>query len=415
MSGLGLLVMIGLAWLLSSRKRHFPVRIVTWGVGLQIAFGLLILKTSAGRAVFSGMNDAVVRLLEFTEAGSRFIFGPYLDMEFSIALHVLPTIIFCSSLMSVLYHLGLIQQVVRAVAYVMQRSLRTSGPETLSASANIFVGQTEAPLVIQPYVQKMSDSELMSVMVGGFATVAGGVLAAYVGMLHEHFPDIAGHLIASSVMSAPAALVMAKVMLPEVVEPSSKPKEAQTLLVRPDTVNVVDAAAKGAADGLSLALNVGAMLLGFLALVALVNFLIGLPVEAYASVTGDATLEPITLQRILGYAFAPMGFLMGAPPEDCMRIGTLLGQKMVLTEFVAFVELAEILAAPDPEISPRGALIATYALCGFANFGSIAIQIGGIGTIAPSRRADLARLGPRAMLGGSLATCMTACVAGMVI
>jgi len=449
---LGLAVMIGLAWLLSVDRKKFPWRIVGWGVGLQLLFGIIVLKTRAGLAFFAFLNDVVVQLLRFTDDGSRFLFGAYLDSEFTVALNVLPTIIFFSSLMAVLYHLGVMQWLVRGVAWVMQRTMGTSGAETLSAAANIFVGQTEAPLVVRPFVDKMTRSELMAIMTGGFATVAGGVLAAYVGMLHESFPDIAGHLIAASVMSAPAALVCAKVMIPETEEPETR--GSLEMNVDKPHANVIDAAAGGAADGMKLALNVAAMLLAFLALVAMLNYLLELPALLYnravwgdvvaalhrvggavpegcaepdgasayqacvqqvveaGRVQGDfSTWTPWSMQRILGYLFWPLAFVMGVPPADCAAVASLLGEKLILNEFVAYVHLSQQM----PQMSQRAIIISTYALCGFANLGSIGIQIGGIGGIAPGRRADLARLGLRAMLAGTLAAFMTACVAGVLI
>ncbi len=455
LSFLGLFVMVALAWAMSSARDRFPWRVVLWGIGLQLAFGVFVLKTPIGLALFSFLNDVVSRLLEFTDDGSRFLFGAYLEREFTVALNVLPTIIFFSALMSVLYHVGVMQRVVRAVAWVMQRTLKTSGAETLSAAGNIFLGQTEAPLLVRPFVHAMTRSELMAVMTGGFATVAGGVLAAYVGMLSGYFPDIAGHLIAASVMSAPASLLIAKVMVPE----TEQPETAGSLSMsgeRPHA-NVIDAAAGGAADGLKLALNVGAMLLAFLALVAMINYLVALPslwhnssvwdavvtalrhahqpipdgcaspegADAYrqcidralatGAVHGDfSAWEPWSLQRLLGYAFWPIAFVMGVPIDDCSAVASLLGEKLVLNEFVAYLDLAEQLSHGAP-LSRRAVVIATYALCGFANFGSIAIQIGGIGGIAPERRPDLARLGVRAMIAGTLAALMTACVAGLLV
>ena len=272
---LGLFTMIGLAWAMSYDRKGFPRRVVAWGVGLQLVFGVIVLRTSVGRAFFEILNDAALRLLTFTEEGSRFLFGAYLDDHFTMALNVLPTILFFSALMTVLYHLGVMQHIVRGFAWVMQRTMKTSGAETLSAAANIFVGQTEAPLVVKPFVATMTQSELMAVMVGGFANVAGGVMAAYVGMLQGSFPDIAGHLMASSVMSAPASLLLAKVILPE----KEVPKTATTLELTDEKphANVIDAAAAGASEGLSLALNVAAMLVAFMALVAMVNWLLGVP------------------------------------------------------------------------------------------------------------------------------------------
>lgn len=443
LSAVGLLVMIGLAWLLSLHRDKFPWRIVAWGVGLQLTFGVFVLKTPVGLALFAFLNDVVTALLGFTNDGSRFLFGPYLDSEFTVALNVLPTIIFFSSLMTVLYHLGVMQKLVRGVAWVMQRTLKTSGAETLSASANIFVGQTEAPLVVKPFVKDMTMSELMAVMSGGFATVAGGVLAAYVGMLQESFPDIAGHLIAASVMSAPASLLIAKVIIPE----TQTPKTAGSLdmHVEKTHANVIDAAASGAGEGMKLALNVGAMLLAFLALVAMLNWLIGIPsvvqngfiyrsllashsgelpgvcenvswISGYAECAraldpGAALWPPMTLEKILGVLFWPLAFVMGVPFEDCGAVAALLGEKLILNEFVAYSHLSQQLT----DLSPRAVIITTYALCGFANLGSIAIQIGGIGGISPERRPDLARIGLRAMLAGTLAAFMTACVAGILV
>jgi CNT family concentrative nucleoside transporter len=455
LSLVGLFVMVGLGWVLSTRRDRFPWRVVGWGIGLQLAFGVFVLKTSVGLRLFAFLNDVVARLLQFTDDGSRFLFGAYLDHEFTVALRVLPTIIFFSSLMSVLYHVGLMQRLVHGVAWVMQRTLKTSGAETLSAAGNIFVGQTEAPLLVRPFVRTMTRSELMAVMTGGFATVAGGVLAAYVGMLSGYFPDIAGHLIAASVMSAPAALLIAKVMVPETEEPATAGSLAMSR-ERPHA-NVIDAAAGGATEGLKLALNVGAMLLAFLALVAMINYGLSLPALWYNEATWETVANALrasghalpegcaspdgaealwqcieratasglvegdhhgwaawSLERLLGYAFWPIAFAMGVPIEDCAEVASLLGEKVVLNEFVAYLHLAQQLEG-GAGLSHRAVVIATYALCGFANLGSIAIQIGGIGAIAPERRADLARLGPRAMIAGTLAALMTACVAGLLV
>ncbi|MCS6857932.1 MAG: hypothetical protein NZM37_09485 [Sandaracinaceae bacterium] len=456
-SFLGLISVFAIAWLFSLDRRAFPWRVVFYGTGIQVLFGLFVLRTQAGSAIFLHLNDGVVRLLQFTTEGSRFLFGSYIDRDFTFALHVLPTIVFFSSLSAILYHLGLMQVVVRGVAWLMQRTLGTSGAETLSAAANIFVGQTEAPLLIRPYVAQMTESELASVMVGGFATVAGGVMAAYVGMLSPHFPHIAGHLIAASVMSAPAALVISKILVPEKGIPETLGKLPKDLPT--PYVNLIDAAATGAADGLRLALNVGAMLLAFVALISFTDFLLTLPshlynrwawakavvalqakglalpqgcasqsnsidaslligcIEKASELLGDTSLRAwpeITLERILAWIDWPIAILLGVPIEDSEKVAAILGKRIVLNEFVAYVDLARNLESSHP-ISHRAATITTYALCGFANFGSIAIQIGGIGTIAPSRRKDLARLGLRAMLGGLLASYATACVAGIFI
>jgi concentrative nucleoside transporter, CNT family len=331
---------------------------------------------------------------------------------------VLPTIIFFSSLMTVLYHLGVMQLIVKGAAWVMMRTMKTSGAETLSAAGNIFVGQTEAPLMIKPFVGRMTMSELMAVMTGGFATVAGGVMAAYVGMLVAFFPDIAGHLIAASVMSAPAALAVAKLMYPEKEEPVTR----GTLKVEVESsdANVIDAAARGAGEGLTLALNVGAMLLAFIALIALLNALLGWTSDTVGLtalmqhqgwIAADARL---TIEMILGWVFAPVAWVMGVPWHDATTVGTLLGVKTALNEFVAYLQFSSLLGAGEP-LSPRSIVITTYALAGFANFSSIAIQIGGIGGIAPTRRSDLSRIGLRAMVGGTLAAFLTGTIAGMVL
>lgn len=426
-SALGIVAFMGLAWLMSSDRRRVPYRIIAWGVVLQLLFGLFAIKTRLGLALFSSLNDGVVALLGYTDRGTSFLFGAYASdvwvgsaqgeagtflARAPVALKVLPTIVFFSALMAVLYHAGLMQRVVKGISWVMERTMRTSGSETLSAAANIFVGQTEAPLVVRPYIGKMTQSELMAVMVGGFATVAGGVLAAYVGMLLPFFPDIAGHLIAASFMSAPATLVIAKLMQPE-TETSETAGGAELSMEKVDA-NVIEAAARGASEGLMLALNVGAMLLAFIALVALANALLALPVEGYNQLAG-ASVEPVTLQQILGVLFWPIAFLMGVPPSECSAVAGLLGEKIVLNEFVSYLHLAEILNTAPGSLSPRSVVLVTYALCGFANFSSIAIQVGGIGSIAPERRSDVARLGLRAMWGGALAACMTASVAGILI
>lgn len=416
MSLVGLFAMVGIAWLMSRHRRAVPWRAIGWGMGLQLLFGVLVLKTRAGLLIFSVLNDAVIALLEFTAKGTEFVFGDYVSERFTIALNVLPTIVFFSALMTILYYLGVMQKVVSAFAWIMRRTMRTSGPETLSVAANSFVGMTEAPLMIAPFIGAMTMSELMAVMTGGFATVAGGVLAAYVGMLKDVVPNIAGHLIAASVMSAPAALVIAKVMWPE-TEKSDVSEEAVPVVEQSD-VNVIDAAARGASEGLKLALNVGAMLLVFIALIALANALLGLPVDLYngwAGLEGGAALEPLTIQDILGWIFWPLAFLIGVPFAECTTVATLLGEKVVLTEFIAYLHLSEQLSAGAADLSPRTLVIVSYALCGFANFGSIGIQLGGIGGIAPERRHDLARLGLRAMFGGLLASLMTAAVAGMLV
>jgi concentrative nucleoside transporter, CNT family len=395
---LGLFVILGIAWTLSTDRRRVAWRTVIAGTALQVVFALLILKTPWGRAFFDRARDFVTAFLNFADAGSSFIFGEGFTEHF-FAFKVLPTIIFFSSVIAILYYLGALQLVVKAFARVMMWLLRTSGAESLSASANIFVGQTEAPLLIRPYVGAMTRSELMAVMTGGFATVAGGVMALYVGMGIS-----AGHLIAASVMSAPAALVMAKLMVPE-TEVSRTAGKVE-MAVEVPYVNVIDAAAQGAADGLKLALNVGAMLLAFLGLIALVNAVIA-PVGAWFGVEG------LDLEGILGVLLSPLAWVMGVPWEEARAVGGLLGIKTGANELIAYASLSEMIG--DQQLSERSQVIATYALCGFSNFSSIAIQIGGIGGIAPERKGDLARLGLRAMIAGSLACFQTATIAGLLI
>ena len=409
---LGMLVMFGIAMALCKPKdwKHINLRVVIGGTLMQLLFAFLILKTPVNK-LFDYANTAVNELLNFTNQGSGFIFGSMMNMEangFIFAFQVLPTIIFFSSLMTVLYYLGIMQLIVNVVAKAMVKTLKTSGSETLSAAANIFVGQTEAPLVIKPFVEKMTKSELMAVMTGGMATVAGGVMASYVGLLRGDIPGIAGHLMAASVMSAPAALVMAKIMVPETEESETAGENVQLATEKMDA-NVIDAAARGAGEGLTLALNVAAMLLAFIALIAMLNGFIG-----FAG--GLAGLEGLSLEKIFGWIFAPMAFLMGVPWQDATTIGALLGEKTMINEFVAYSHLAQIVK-PDSGIvlADRSKVIATYALCGFSNLSSIAIQIGGIGGIAPSRRGELAQLGIRAVIAGSLACFMTAAIAGMLL
>ena len=413
----GFFAMILFAWLMSSHKKKVSPRIVIGGLVLQVVFAVLILKTEPGRFVFQYLGDFFTGVLGYVDKGSAFLFDvfprpgdadgfpPQDTLWRSFAFGILPTIIFFSSLMSIVYHLGVMQFVVKIFAVIMQKTLGTSGAETLSAAANIFVGQTEAPLVIRPYVNEMTLSELNVVMVGGFATIAGGVLAAYVGMGID-----AGHLITASVISAPAALMIAKILQPETEV--SKTAGATSLRTE-DTkcVNVIEAAAEGASSGLQLALNVGAMLIAFVALVAMGNAIVGWVGGLIAHYGGYQAAAGWTLQRGFGYVFSPFAWLMGIPWNECLQSGEILGNKMVVNEFIAYKSLSGVQA----QLSPRTVTILTYALCGFANFSSIGIQLGGIGGIAPERRGDLAKLGFRAMLGGTLAAFMTACIAGMMI
>lgn len=425
---LGMAVIIGLAVLLSYNRRRINWRLVASGLGLQALFGVLVLKTEAGRRFFSALGDAITGLLRFQEEGARFVFGNLVQNTVPVgtpgpgggidsaagmvantgaffAFNVLPTIIFFSALMSVLYYLGVMQAVVRGLAWVMQKTLGTSGAETLSASGNIFLGQTEAPLLIKPFVKTMTRSELVTVMVGGFATVAGGVLAAYVGMLSGMFPGIASHLLAASVMNAPAGLLLSKIIMPETEEPATK-GSLEMSATKSGESGVIEAAAGGAAQGVQLAINVAAMLMAFVALVALLNFLLG-----WAG--GLAGYPQLSLQGILGFVLRPLAWVMGVPWADTAYVGGLIGIKTTLNEFVAYAQFATDLNG-GVAISPRSAIILTYALLGFANFSSIAIQIGGIGGLAPERRSEIAQVGLRAMIGGNLAAMLSACLAGML-
>lgn len=402
-SALGLVVFVGLAYAFSVNRRAIRWQPVLWGIALQLIFALLILRTAPGFVVFSFLGDVVGQFLNFSDAGASFVFGEKFEENF-FAFKVLPTIIFFSSFISLLYHYGILQRIVQGVAWVMLKTLKTSGSESLSAAANIFVGQTEAPLLIKPYVGSMTMSELHAVMTGGFATIAGGVLAAYVS-----FGVPAQHLIAASVMSAPAALAISKLLYPE----TEKSPTAGTVTVEVErtAANGIDAVATGAIEGLKLVGNIAAMLIAFLALVALVNAVLGW-------LGGLIGLPQLSLELIFSFLLAPVAWLMGVPWADCGQVGVLLGKKTILNEFIAYLDLKELIEkskAGTSEFSERAIIIATYALCGFSNIGSIGIQIGGIGGIAPERQADLARLGVRALLGGSLACFMTACIAGILL
>ena len=403
---LGIIAILGIAYLLSNNRKNIDKRLIIWGLGLQLFFGIFILVTPFGKPIFSWFDKAINKLLSFSQDGSNFLFASFIDGQMhpaviNFAFYVLPTVIFFSALMSVLYHLGLMQKVIKVIAWIMQKTMRTSGPETTSISANIFVGQTEAPLVIKPYIQKMTNSELMAIMTGGFATVAGGVMAIYVGML-QNIPGIAGHLMAASIMSAPAALVIAKIMYPESEKVNiDNDVNFTSNLNEPVEGNVLESLGNGATEGLKLAANIAAMLIAFVALVSLTNFLL--------SMIGTS------LETILGYIFMPLAFCMGAPWSEANILGSLLGQKIVLTELIAYMNLSAMEIGTPNGISEKTALLASYALCGFANFASIGIQLGGIGSIAPERKKDLAKLVTKAMFGGALASWLTATIAGILI
>jgi len=409
----GLLVLTAIAWSLSSQRSKVDWRLVISGLALQIAFAIIVILVPGGRMFFEYLARFFVKVVEFALQGAGFIFGDLASVQnfgFVFAFQVLPTIIFFASLMAVLYHLGLMQKVVQGMAWVMLKIMRTSGAESLSVAANVFVGQTEAPLVVRPYIARMTESELFTMMVGGMATIAGAVLAAYIAMLGggDDMQSLfyARHLLAASVMAAPATIVISKILKPEVED--SLTRGRVRIHVEKTAGNVIEAAANGAGDGVRLALNVGGMLLAFIALIAMIDY----PLAWLGQVTGleAAAGQPLSLSVILGFVLAPLAWVIGVPWQDAVAVGGLIGEKTVTNEFVAYVHLNAI----KESLSPRAVLISTYALCGFANFASIAIQIGGIGGLAPNRRSDLARLGLLAVLGGTLATMMTATIAGVL-
>lgn len=405
---LGIACFVALAWCLSENRRRFPWRTVLTGLALQVLLALFILRTQAGAGLFGFLDRMFSSLLSYAKDGTSMVFGPMADAKvlesglgqgngFIFAITVTGTIILVSALSSALYHYGILQLVVRGVAVIMQRVMRLSGSESLASAANIFMGQTEAPLVIKPYLLTMTRSELMAVMVGGMATIAGGVLAAYVAMGIS-----AGHLLTASVMSAPAALLMAKILLPE-TEQSITAAGASAEIER-ETTNGLEAVCNGASDGIKLSINIMAMLIAFVAIVALANGML----SHVLCWVGIQQAQP--LQWVLGYVNAPFAWLMGVPADQCLKVGAILGERVVLNEFIGYLTLSQATGSLDP----RTIMITTFALCGFANFSSIAIQIGGIGALVPERRADLAKLGLKSMLGGLLACYMTACIAGLV-
>jgi CNT family concentrative nucleoside transporter len=404
----GAIVIIGIAYAFSTNRRAINWRTVAWGLGLQIVFALIVLKTAAGQRLFSTLGEGINRLLGFAGVGAAFVFGPLGNStvwgramtgalgpegaQYAVifAFQVLPTIIFIAALFAILYYYGVMQLVVRVFAVVMQRVMRASGAESLNVAASIFMGQTEAPLTIRPYLPNMTQSELMTVMTSGMAHISGGIMAAYI-----LFGIEAKHLLTAVIMTAPGTIMMAKMLVPETEVPQTM--GTVKLVIEQTDVNVIDAAGRGTGEGLQLALNVGAMLISFLALVAMVNALLG--------------LAGLSLQQIFGWGFAPVAWAMGVPWRDAPVIGNLLGTRMALNEFVAYSQLGPLKGTLDP----KSFTIATFALCGFANFSSIGIQIGGIGALAPNRRHDLARLGLRAMFAGTLANFMTATIAGFLL
>ena len=405
---IGIFLLLGIAYSLSNNRQKISMNIVGWGLGLQIMFAIIILKTPIGKPFFTILDNIIKKLISFSDAGSDFLFKSFVpDVGYHVAMvnfafRALPVIIFFSSLIAVTYHFGIIQFIINQIARGMQKTMKTSGAETLSISANIFVGQTEAPMIVRPFIVNMTHSELMAIMTGGFATVAGSVLALYVSWL-GHIEGIAGHLLAASVMSAPAALMIAKIIYPETETPQTA-DDLEINIEKQDT-NAMDALGRGATDGLRLAANVGAMLVAFVSIIAMINYILG--------------FADTSMQALLGIIFKPLAWSMGVPWEEAGILGSLMGEKIVLTELIAYGDLGNILkeqALTGKEVlSERTAIISSYALCGFANFGSIGIQLGGLGAMAPERRKDLAKLAMKAMIGGALASWLTATIAGILI
>ena len=430
----GLAVLLGIAWLFSSNKKSVDWKLVGTGVALQIAFAGFVLLTGWGSKIFEGLGAVFVKLIGFTNEGSKMILGGFADQDkygFVFIFHALPTVIFFASFMAVLYHLGVMQWVVKVMAMAITKVMKVSGAETTSVCASVFIGQTEAPLTVRPYINRMTESELLTMMIGGMAHIAGGVMAVYIGMLAG--TDVvqqqiyAKHFLAASIMAAPATLLIAKILIPETGTPLTGGKVS--IHVERESKNIIDAAAGGASDGMKLAINIAAMLLAFVALIAMLNSIIGwfgdLHLPGYQSLNmmlNDGAVDVaaqkvrLNLGLILGYVLAPIAWVIGIDWNDSVIAGGLIGQKVVLNEFIAYLQLSQTPVGDGPgQISEHSRLILTYALCGFANFASIAIQIGGIGGLAPERRGDLARFGLRAVLGGSIATLMTATIAGVLI
>ncbi len=427
----GLLLLIAVCWVLSRNRKAISWRLVCWGIGLQMLFGVLVLLTPVGASLFRAINDVLLGVMRFSDVGARFLFGDLIFNNVPVgtgtaggngalvasgtltartgayfAFHVLPTIIFFSSLMAVLYHLGIMQRVVHAIAWVMQRTMRASGAESLATAGGIFVGLMETPLLVRPYIARMTRSEIFALMVAGLASISGGLLVAYVGLLSPFFPDIGGHLVSASFMSAPAALAVSKVLYPE-TETAETAHAMPVESEQSSDVNLIDAAGRGAIEGMFMALKVGAMLIAFLALLEMLNAGFGL-------LGRTVGLADFTLQRVLGVLMAPVAWIIGVPWVDARAVGELIGVKTMLNEFVAFRQLADQLQG-SAALSHRSMVLASYALAGFANFGSIAMQIAGMGELAPSKRPMLAELGLRALLGGLIASLMTAAVAGVLL
>jgi CNT family concentrative nucleoside transporter len=429
---LGLLFVTGLAVAFSSNRRSINWKLVLTGIVLQFVFAFLVLRTGAGRGVFAALSQGFVRLFSFAKDGAVFVFGPLANgpgetgsFGFIFAFQVLPTIIFFASFMGMMYHLGIMQRVVQGMAWVMLRLMRTSGAESLCVAANTFIGQTEAPLVIRPYLAALTESELMTIMTSGMGHIAGGVMAAYVAMLGAAYagaqgilPDtaqvfFAGHLLAACIMAAPATIVVAKILKPEKDEPVTM--GSVRLVIQKQQANIIEAAAAGAADGLRLALNVAGMLIAFVALIFLLNALLGW-FGGFSGLSASCQAsfgKPLSLELLFGLVFQFIAYAIGVPWQDALNVGSLLGIKLVLNEFVAYLRMADLVGAG--QLTGKSMVIATYALCGFANFSSIAIQIGGISPLAENRRGDIARLGLKALLGGTIVTWMTAAIAGLFV
>lgn len=412
-SFVGIFLLAGLAYLLSNDRRSVDWRLVGIGITLQLAFALLILWTTPGQWIFKSLGDGFEAILGFVSSGSEFVFRinpsdpsdqfpPANLLMRSFTFGVMPTVIFFSALMSVLYHFGVMQRIVGLLAFVMQKSLRTSGSESLSVAANVFIGQTEAPLVVKPYLKTMTRSELNALMVGGFSTISGGLLAVYTGMGIDP-----GHLLTASVISAPASLIIAKILLPENERSKTAGRSCES--PKPDTTNWIEAATVGATDGMKLAINIVAMLIAFLGLIAMFDA----GIQWIGSLAGYSGEDAITLSGVIGYTCAPIALMMGIPPSESLLAGQLIGLKIFANEFIAYERLSGLMATGD-QLSVRTTIILTYALSGFSNFASIGVQIGGIASLAPERRSDLAKLGLRAMIGGSIVCCMTGCVAGLL-
>ncbi|MCS7032712.1 MAG: NupC/NupG family nucleoside CNT transporter [Phycisphaerae bacterium] len=432
---LGLIAFTFLAFLVGRMRgaRVFPLRVVLWGTALQFVFGAIVIFSPN---LLEAVQYGIQRLLDFSNEGARLLFGSLIDwvvkvrdeqgneigsivLAASFAFSVLPTIIFVSMLTAMLYHLGVLTWIVHALAWIMHKTTGTSGAETLSTAANIFVGQTEAPIVVRPFLPAATRSELMVIMVGGFANIASGVLVYYAILLKDFVRDVGGHLAAACFISAPATLVVSKLIMPETESPETRGGVKFT--VERLDANLIDAATRGTSEGLKLAVNVGAMLIAFTALVALANALVGWGTGLLGlgtpstSADGSISYSGWRIEQMLGAVLAPFAWLCGIPWQDAPKVGALLGMKTVLNEFIAYNEMSRQFRADSTYLSPRSALITVYALCGFANFASVGIQIGGISVLAPSRRHDLSRIGLLAMFGGALATLMAACVVGVLV